>query len=239
MALLAAARNGDMQTVMDLVARGEDVHAEDDEALHMAALNGHLAVVEYLVDHGADIHARNERALRCAAEDGHLAVVQYLVARGADIHAEDDYALRWAAQDGHLAVVQYLVDHGANIHAENDKAMRWAACNGHLAVVQYLLDHTYWTLPHLVTLRQCVKPLFAAKPVWWCRVRCADDTALPPEAQVVRYRWQRNLRVWYAHAMARAWRMPDGSAPFPTDRAMVPQWLATAGSLYALCWQKL
>src|SRR3990172_8474336 len=95
-----------------------------DMQLIRAAEKGYLSLVKEVLDRGADIHAENDQALRWAAEKGYLDVVKLLLDRGADIHAENDYALRLAAEYGQLDVVKLLLDRGANIHAGDDIALQ-------------------------------------------------------------------------------------------------------------------
>lgn len=51
-----------------------------------AATLGNIAVVRELLDRGADIHAKNDQALRDAASGEHLDVIQELLNYGADIN---------------------------------------------------------------------------------------------------------------------------------------------------------
>ena len=140
--LIKASSRGYLSLVKEVLDRGANIHARNDEALRWAAEDGYLDVVKLLLDHDADIHAPqgDDYALRLAAANGHLDVVKFLLDNGANIHADNDNTLRWAAQNGQLEVVKYLLDRGADIHARFDNALLWAVQNGHLDVVKLLLD---------------------------------------------------------------------------------------------------
>ena len=59
--LLQAAREGNISQVTELIRKGADVNAKDDEygftSLIKAAANGHTNIVKLLLDKGADINA--------------------------------------------------------------------------------------------------------------------------------------------------------------------------------------
>jgi hypothetical protein len=143
MALVEACKLGDLESINELLDRGADIHANNDNALQWSAGCGYVEVVRLLLDRGANIHASNDQALRCSAENGHLEVVRLLLDRGANIHADNDEALRWSAyngDNGHLEVLRLLLDCGANIHANDDEALRISAGCGYVEVVRLLLD---------------------------------------------------------------------------------------------------
>jgi len=73
-----------------------------------AVQNNQIDELKNLLDRGADIHADNDEALRCSASNGHLETVKFLVAQGANIHANDDDALKNAASQNHNDVLQVL-----------------------------------------------------------------------------------------------------------------------------------
>ena len=69
--LIWAASEGDLETVISLVARGVDVQGADyDErtALHLAVAHGHEAVARYLILHGARSDHRDRRGVAPLAE---------------------------------------------------------------------------------------------------------------------------------------------------------------------------
>ena len=82
--LIDAAFWGRLDVVKDLIAKGADIHAENDQALCNAAEGGHLEIVKYLVSNGADVHAENDQVLRDAVKYGRLDVVQYFKERQID-----------------------------------------------------------------------------------------------------------------------------------------------------------
>lgn len=100
-ALHRAARAGRLQTLIQLIAQGSNIHLGDslgEQALGMAARKGHLECVKYLIFAGADINYfppaelafHSETALCSAAShsngqgENHPAIVAALLKVGAD-----------------------------------------------------------------------------------------------------------------------------------------------------------
>ncbi|CAK4211399.1 unnamed protein product [Aphanomyces euteiches] len=87
--LLAAAQNGDLNSVRDLLTRGADANfndERDESPLHWASGKGYLDIVKELLLHGASVDAQSQSGsagLHFAASSGHLDVVAELLARGA------------------------------------------------------------------------------------------------------------------------------------------------------------
>lgn len=124
-ALIAAARNGQAETVEFLLSKGADIHLQNDEqgnALIAAARNGQYEIVELLLSKGANINAQNAGqgfALNAAARNGQNKTVEVLLAKGADINAQNarhGSALNAASRNGHLATVELLVSKGADLN---------------------------------------------------------------------------------------------------------------------------
>ena len=46
--LIEASRTGNLDLIKDLISKGADIHAQDDEALRWASKHGHLEIVNYL-----------------------------------------------------------------------------------------------------------------------------------------------------------------------------------------------
>ena len=98
--------------------------------LHAAAQNGHLSVVDQLLKRGLDVNTRekgdNTYAMHWAAAAGHLDVVRRLADAGGDVVGHgDDHELEvigWATcwpgtnDDAHRAVADFLVSRGARHH---------------------------------------------------------------------------------------------------------------------------
>ena len=88
--LLSAAKTGDSALVENLLDRGADIEARDNNhgrtALMLASGRGEVVVVKTLLDHGADINARNKEgstALDIAYDEGHQEVISTLRTAGA------------------------------------------------------------------------------------------------------------------------------------------------------------
>lgn len=124
-ALVAAARDGNLVRVRELVGAGAGVNAAvkgDGSALIVAAGNGDRALVEALLALDADVNMPVEgdgAPLTVAAARGHLPVVERLIAAGARVDAAsayDESALISAVRNDHIDVVRRLVTLGADVN---------------------------------------------------------------------------------------------------------------------------
>ena len=128
MSLEDAARQGDLQQVQWLIARGASVNTRTTSwgstPLAAAAACGHVEVAQVLIACGANVRAVDEdgaTALHRAARAGHSDVVRLLIEKGADINAamHDRWEAGWtplhcAAEHGPIEVVRLLLDGGAD-----------------------------------------------------------------------------------------------------------------------------
>ena len=132
--LMAAAREGSLEDVIELLSPPEpvdpnDPYLEDGEygyPLHAAAANGHILVAALLLERGANVNAQGFRlgtALHFAVYQGHAFIAALLIAWGADINAISNVEgglmatpLEIAAANGQTACVKYLLDHGADVN---------------------------------------------------------------------------------------------------------------------------
>jgi len=115
--LMAAARAGDVEVVRDLVRRGGELEARDEEgytALMYAASAGEPAAVDELIAGGAEVNARDNGAstpLMFAAQGGHAEIVRRLLDAGADAAPSGDHGLTargFAEQTGHDETARLL-----------------------------------------------------------------------------------------------------------------------------------
>lgn len=116
-----AAGHGATGSVGELLARGGDVHAQNQNQstpLHKAADAGQKEVVALLLDHQAEINAKGwlgSTPLHLVAGKGHREVVELLVARKAEINVLDDFTrtpLAVAMEENHQEIVELLRKNG-------------------------------------------------------------------------------------------------------------------------------
>jgi Ankyrin repeats (3 copies) len=120
--LREAARMGDLDEVMKLVAQGHNVNdasSDGETPLGSAARGRNTEVVRFLLAHGADVNHQNlagETPLMLAAGSGDSGVVKLLLEYGADPcrtmkYPENENAQRIAEKRHNAAAVEYLAAH--------------------------------------------------------------------------------------------------------------------------------
>ncbi|HXY38759.1 MAG TPA: ankyrin repeat domain-containing protein, partial [Vicinamibacteria bacterium] len=151
-ALIAAAKQGNVQPVRTLLEQGTDVNARDGSQrtpLVHAARGGRLAVVRVLVEARADLDARDadgRTALMEAARRAEAQPAVELVAAGADVNLADRHgwtALMGAAREGTLVAARAIVhapgQASLDLLAREDSALSLAAGHGRTALVRTLI----------------------------------------------------------------------------------------------------
>jgi uncharacterized protein len=152
--VVEAAKNGQRETVAQIIKRGENVNAAETDgttALHWAARAADAPLVKRLLAAGANPNAANRYGitpLQLAAENGDAAVLRALLAAGADVNAvlpEGETVLMTAARTGAPDALRALLDKGADVHAREswygETALIWAAAQDHADAVRLLLAH--------------------------------------------------------------------------------------------------
>ena len=156
-----AARNGNKDMVVLLLASNANVNAADNDGvtpLHAATIAGHADVVELLLSGKANVNVRANNGftpLHWAALYGHADVAELLLAHGAEVNAMNnngDTPLYWALHNGRKDVAALLRAHGgveqgyqagkpAGAPANWDAvAMRGAVEAGDLKEIKLLLE---------------------------------------------------------------------------------------------------
>ena len=152
--LQAAAYQGDIERLWELIFAGADPHAVSGfvgTALQAACYRGQLNTSRMLLKLGAKPNVRSSfhgTPIHTAARVGNQELIELLIEFGADIDAKGGVygnALVAAAKGGHQAVVNKLTENGAELDAEGNEdyptALYAASLNGYQEVVARLL---YW-----------------------------------------------------------------------------------------------
>jgi len=151
-AVVAAARDGDLQTVRALLARRVNVNEparDGSTALLWAAYHANLDMAKALIAAGANANIANRYGispLLQAARSGDAGLVGALLKAGATLtvtHPDGETALMAASRAGRADAVKLLLEAGAAVNAadtwQEETALMWAAAEGHLDVVDTLL----------------------------------------------------------------------------------------------------
>lgn len=149
----AAARDGDIDAVRQLIEAGEAVNEPQNDgstAALWAAYQADPQMIALLAAAEADLNRPNRLGvtpLLQAARMGDADTIRALLDGGADIAAatlNGETPLMAAARTGSVEAVQLLLERGSDPDATEDyegqTALMWAAAEGHAGVVQALLD---------------------------------------------------------------------------------------------------
>ena len=126
LALLQAAKDGNIEAVKQHLADGADVNAKDHTGstpLYYAALYGHKEVAELLIAAGADVNVKNERPrgrtpLHWA---NNKEIAELLIDAGADVNAKNHRGqtpLDWANRRNQGETADLLRKHGGKTDEE-------------------------------------------------------------------------------------------------------------------------
>ncbi len=128
--LFNAVSNDDLEEIKNLIAKGENVNAKDENydnitALFLAVENGSTEIVETLLNFGAKINAKDDNKqtpLMRLDEDASPELVRVLIKHGAKINLVDkegNNALILVSRSAKQEVLQILLKEGAKINAQN------------------------------------------------------------------------------------------------------------------------
>jgi ankyrin repeat protein/DNA-binding beta-propeller fold protein YncE len=134
MALIAAAGQGDLAAVKDLLNQGASVHASNGQgvtALIAAAYQNQLEVAKVLIEAGADVNVKDntqQSAYLIPTAEGYLDLLKLTLQVGADVHSLDSYngtGLIRAADRGHVEIIEELLK--TDIAIDHVNRLGWTA----------------------------------------------------------------------------------------------------------------
>lgn len=192
-ALLQAARDGDMAKARSLVAQGANVNASGYEGvtplLWMLYQRDDKAIA-LLLDLGANpnqpMGKGGETPVWFAAGGGHLRALTLLLDHGGDPNssANEESALMIAIEDSHMDCADLLLRRGANInwHQNFSCAVKAPMLHNRFDEVIWLLDHGYTY--NLVSARRLVMKSVPSKnqEVWKAKALEALDKRISEQA---------------------------------------------------------
>jgi ankyrin repeat protein len=157
--LISAAERGDTTTVLELIADGAAINAQDARGrtpLMAATHANRVETVGVLIRAGADSNIRDDREdnpFLYAGAEGLLDILRLTIAGGADTKMTNRFggtALIPAAERGHVAIVEELLTH-TDVDVNHINNLGWTALleaivlsDGgprHQQIVRLLIDH--------------------------------------------------------------------------------------------------
>ena len=117
--LLGAVKNGELDTVQQLIADGTDVNVsslDGSSALLLATRANHIGIAQALIEAGANVNQKNlirDSAYLLAGARGRNEILELALAHGADLKSTNRYggtALIPAAERGHVELGACFLD---------------------------------------------------------------------------------------------------------------------------------
>lgn len=151
--LLEASRKGDIREVKEILEKGLDPNAKDEEgssALHLALIGLHREVAIYLLKKGADPNLKDNEGwtpLHIASFHKNESMAKLLLKHGADPNAVDIYGrtpLHFVARHGVLKTVKLLFEYGARPDVKNKNGwspLHLVSIRGHLEMAKLFLEN--------------------------------------------------------------------------------------------------
>jgi ankyrin repeat protein len=140
--LIYCIKKVDLKSVQQLINRGVDIHAQDEEALIVAINQSSDKIVEYLIESGANIHVRDDEALVLALRHYRICIIELLIKYGFDIHTQDDEALIVSAgMSFSTELIEFLLENGADIMARNNEALMESIRHENFSGFSCLIKH--------------------------------------------------------------------------------------------------
>ncbi|HEY3455602.1 MAG TPA: ankyrin repeat domain-containing protein [Bryobacteraceae bacterium] len=143
--MVAAKRQGNLDLLRLLLAKGADPHIPGDTTLLAAAQSGDLEIMRLLIEKGSSVNAIGARAgetpLHHAAASGSIEAARLLLTKGANVNAAlrtvtavrggsslemgvgKQTALMWAAPSGSPEMIRVLLEAGANVNSQDIRGM--------------------------------------------------------------------------------------------------------------------
>ncbi len=151
-ALVIASQTGNLNSVKELIAKGENVNQQGSfglTPLFVATQTGHTDIVKELLDNGAEINSTiasigKFTPLMIAIQSNRVEIAKLLILRGANVNARDERdvtPLMMAIEIGNIELVKVLVAAGAEINAkdkENNTALKTATLKKSFDIVEFL-----------------------------------------------------------------------------------------------------
>ena len=148
-----AARNGRVDTIIQLFKQGISVNALDENdagPLYYACRNGNYSVASILISNGANVNHLSgklgqDSPLHIASSCGYVSIVRMLLNNGTDPNLEGGLygtALIAACHAGQIEIVELLFRHNASIESSNYRqltALNEAILSGKRSIVRLLL----------------------------------------------------------------------------------------------------
>lgn len=120
-----------------LIENGEDIHANEEEALKVAIQRGVKPVVEALLYHGSNVSINRYKPVELAIDYGYPDIVELLLNHDRNILQFDNYYFfRLAVCEGHLNIVELFLQSGVSVHVQDDCMIRHACKHSYFKMVQ-------------------------------------------------------------------------------------------------------
>lgn len=135
------AENDKFEELIWLVDKGFDINGTNGIPLRYTCAENNIEGVKMLIAKGANIHIDDEHPFYNACWNGHIELAKWIYSLGGvDIHVNNDTCFLGACYYNKLEMAKWLVSIGANITTNNYEAFRHACFKEHYDIMQWLID---------------------------------------------------------------------------------------------------